>query len=425
MTPLIHPKSSRLIEAMPFFYGWVILIIGTLGIVMMGPSQTFTVSIFIEYFIQDLGISRANIALIYGLATLTASFMLPITGRLFDRYGGQKMVLFTAFGLGWACLGMAFVQDVLTLLLGLWAIRFLGFGSLQLSSNNVIAQWFIRQRGLVMGFAGLSLGIGLAIYPSLAQYLIDWLNWRGAWAAFGLIVWAIMLPMGFIFIKDKPEKYGLLPDGDIASNPSAKHTNPATPAEQNWTLAEARRTSIFWVFAIALSTLTMVIAGLVFHQPSLFAQRGLSQKMAVYGFSIMAIFSVVGNLGMGKLLDVVSARKLLASILGLVALALLLVQVLQNARQVFIYGALLGLASGAFRVMDGVVWAKYYGRLHLGSIRGFTMVGVVGCTALGPYPLGLSFDYFGSYAPALNILLILPLTMACLTLFVQRPSKQA
>ncbi len=35
-------ESSRVIKATPFFYGWVILVAGTLGSVMMGPSQTFT-----------------------------------------------------------------------------------------------------------------------------------------------------------------------------------------------------------------------------------------------------------------------------------------------------------------------------------------------------------------------------------------------
>ncbi|MEZ4581630.1 MAG: hypothetical protein R3A10_08325 [Caldilineaceae bacterium] len=35
----------------------------------------------------ELGIGRANIALIYGLATLGASLFLPVTGRLTDRFG--------------------------------------------------------------------------------------------------------------------------------------------------------------------------------------------------------------------------------------------------------------------------------------------------------------------------------------------------
>ena len=64
--------------------------------------------------------------------------------------------------------------------------------------------------------------------------------------------------------------------------------------------------------------------------------------------------------------------------------------------------------------MDATVWAKYYGRLHLGAIRGVTMIGSLGGTALGPYPVGLSMDRLDSFAPALLVLV---------ALFVQRPEK--
>ncbi|GIK42631.1 MAG: hypothetical protein BroJett011_64640 [Chloroflexota bacterium] len=166
------PKSSRLIKATPFFYGWVILVVGTIGIAMMGPSQTFTISVFIDDFIKDLGISRANISLLYGLATFAASLLLPLTGRLVDRYGPRLTTPLIALGLGLAAMGAALVQGPATLLIGLLALRFLGFGSLQLVSNNLIAQWFIRRRGQVMGLAGLSLPIGLLIFPALTALLL-------------------------------------------------------------------------------------------------------------------------------------------------------------------------------------------------------------------------------------------------------------
>ncbi len=73
--------------------------------------------------------------------------------------------------------------------------------------------------------------------------------------------------------------------------------------------------------------------------------------------------------------------------------------------------------------MDSVVWAKYFGRRYLGEIRGATMRGVVGSTALGPYLLGFSFDYLGGYWPMMVGLLLVPLTIAVLSPFTERPSK--
>ena len=421
MTIHTPAKSSRLINATPFFYGWIILLGGTIGIVMMGPSQTFTIGVFIDSFIADLGISRSNISLIYGLATLAASLLLPVTGRCVDRYGARRMVLVIGLGLGLACLGLSLAQGVVTLFFGLLAARFLGFGSLQMVSNYVIAQWFIRQRGRVMGLAGLSLAASLVIFPTLGQYLIERFDWRLAWVILGGLVWGVVLPVGWLLYRDKPELYGLRPDGGPYSPAEA---NLQTASEENWTLAEARQTGAFWIFGAALTTLTMLLAGLVFHQISLFEGRGLSREVAVGTFNVIALFSVVGNLGMGWLLDRYSARLMLATTLLLLAVTLVLAQVMATPGQARLYGAIQGLITGSFRVIDSVVWAKYFGRLHLGSIRGAVMIGVVGGTALGPYPLGLSLDYLGSYTPALTSLLILPLGIGLITLLLKRPSKQ-
>lgn len=402
----------------PVFYGWVILAAGTIGSVMLGPSQTFTVGIFIDAFIADLGLSRSTISLIYGIATFTASLMLPITGTLFDRYGARRIIIMIALGLGCACLLIGAVQGAMTLFVGMLILRFSGFGSMQLVSNNVIALWFIRQRGLVMGIAGQSLGVSLLIYPSLGLYLSETFGWRLAWAILGLFVMTVMLPVGWLFFRDTPEQYGLLPDGDLD-----KHDTRSTPVEINWTLQEARQTTVFWLFATALSTMTLLLAGLVFHQISLFDQRGLTETHAIHAFTMMALTSVIANLSMGRLLDRYSARWLLSGVMLLIIAALSLVQMMVLLWHALVYGVLLGLISGSFRVIDSVIWAKYFGRLHLGEIRGATMTVIVGATAFGPYLLGASFDYLGSYTPILTGMMMMPITICILAPFVNRPEK--
>ncbi|MCB0165055.1 MAG: MFS transporter, partial [Anaerolineae bacterium] len=343
MSTYTSTKSSRLVQSIPFFYGWVILAAGTIGVIIMGPSQTFTVGVFIDSFIREFGVSRSSVSLIYGLATMGGSLLLPVTGRLVDRYGASRMIIIVTLGLGLATASIGLSQGVITLFLGLLAVRYFGFGSMQLVVNNAIAQWFIRRRGMVMGIAGLSLAAGLFIYPVLAEFLINRFDWRGAWFVLGLSVWLIMLPVGWIFIKDKPEQYGLHPDGDtdVLTGLSPQIS------EENWTLAEARQTGAFWIFAAALSVMTMIMAGLVFHQISLFEARGLSREFGVMAFNIMAITSIIGNLGMGALLDRYSARLLLSGVLFLLAATLVLVQVITTPLQGFIFTGMVGLVSGS------------------------------------------------------------------------------
>src|SRR5215204_1888588 len=149
--PVLPLRSSRIIRLTPFFYGWVILMVGMLGIVMMGPSQTFTVSLFIDHIVLDLGISRSVVSLLYGIATLTASFLLPFTGRLVDRFGARRMIVVDALTFGLAIMLLSQLSGPWSLLGMFLIVRFLGFGSMQLISNTVIAQWFVRRRGFVMG----------------------------------------------------------------------------------------------------------------------------------------------------------------------------------------------------------------------------------------------------------------------------------
>ncbi|MEZ4677825.1 MAG: MFS transporter [Caldilineaceae bacterium] len=414
-------RSSRVINATPFFYGWVVLAVGTLGSVMMGASQTFTFGLFIDHIVTDLAISRANLSLLYGLATLGASAMLPLVGRLIDRYGARRVMMIAVLGFGLATVGMANVRGLFTVLFGLLALRFMGFGAMHLTSSTLIAQWFVRRRGFVMGLAGQSLAISLFLYPPLGEFFIDQVGWRGAWIAFGALSVLVMVPVSWFFYRDRPEEYGLQPDGDA---PLPQGSVSALINNEDWTLAEARRTAAFWLFAVALAVTSMSTAGLVFHQTSLFETQGLSREAAVRVFQVIAFASIAGNLLMGRLLDRYSARYTLAGLLGLLSTMLLLVQFMHTPLHGLLYGILMGVCSGSFRVFDAVIWAKYFGRRHLGSIRGVTMFGAIGGTALGAYPLGLSIDHFGSYGPALNGLLTLALCIAVGALFVTRPQKR-
>jgi MFS family permease len=416
-------QVSRVINAVPFFYGWVIVIAGTLGIVMMGASQTFTFGLFIDALERDLAVSRANISLLYGVATLGASALLPLVGRLIDRYGARRVMLLAVSGFGLACLAMARVQGIMTLLFGLLALRFMGFGAMNLTSSTLIAQWFVRRRGFVMGLAGQSLAISLLIYPPLGEWLITQLGWRNAWVAFGVLSVAVMAPASWFFYRNRPEQYGLEPDGNGAAASATAPTRTLV-SEEDWTLAEARRTAAFWLFAAALATTAMVTAGLVFHQTSIFERQGLGRDAAVRVFQIVAFASVVGNFTIGQLLDHYSARYILSGVLATLSATILLVQVMHTPLHGLLYGMLMGICSGSFRVIDSVIWAKYFGRRHLGAIRGVTTFGTIGGTALGAYPLGLSVDHFGSYSPALNGLLVIAVVIGIIAPFVPRPQKR-
>lgn len=431
--PLVVP--SRFVLRFPFFYGWVVFLVATFGMIMTSPGQTYSVSIFIEHFIVDLGISRSVVSTLYTIGTLVGSFALPFVGRQIDRRGVRIMVLIVSLLFGLACIYMGTVRNALMLGAGFVAIRMLGQGSLGLISTNAINQWWVRRRGTVLGLSGLiSSLLGIGSFPSLINWMIPQFGWRTTYMMLGVALLLIMAPVGYLFLRNRPEEYGLLPDGRKRRKPLPGTDAPGAPGvhadadddeleEENWTLAEAIRTPAYWVFSLGLASISMLGTGLMFHIVSIFDDNGLSATLAASAFVPVALTTAFTTLGSGIIVDRIPVRVLVALALLGQATSLLMVQFLDGLWLAVAFGLVLGITSGLMRTVSTVVWAMYFGRLHLGSITGTTTTIMVGASALGPMPMGIARDVLGSYNTTLNFLAILPLVLGVAALFISRPSK--
>ena len=416
-------QSNRFVQKSPVFYGWIILLIGTLGLILTSPGQTYAVSIFIEHFITDLGISRSLVSALYTVGTLAGSLALPVVGRQIDRYGVRRMVTVVSLLFGLACIYMGLVQNALMLGLGFIAIRMLGQGSLTLTCQNAINQWWVRRRGMVMGISGLLVSLlGVGGFPSLITWLIPIYGWRLSYGLLGLLTLVVMAPLGYLLVRPRPEVYGLNPDG--GQQVSVLGDKPAKAAsEENWTLAEASRTSAFWIIAVSQALIFMLVTGLFFHMVSIFADSGLDATVAASIFLPIAVTTAVVTLGSGILIDRIPPRLIITTALLCQSLSLWLAQSLDSVALAFVYGLALGVTMGLMRTISSVLWATYFGRRHLGSITGVASTVFIFGSALGPVPLGLARDMWGSYDQTLKLLAVLPLLLGLASLFVRRPRK--
>lgn len=418
------PKRS-FVHRWPFFYGWVVAAVGTLGMSMTGPGQTPVISIFTDAFIADLGLSRSAISLLYTVGSLIGGVSLSLWGRQIDRYGSRLMfgVITGLFGV--ACIYVGSVQNALMLGLGFVALRMLGQGGLALVSQNVINQWWVRRRGLVMGVSGVATSILLVgLFPNVAHALLRQYGWRTTYPMLGEALLLGLLPLGLVLLRDRPEEYGLRPDGRaVLGRDKGRAVSEPVP-EAEWTLAEAIRTPAFWVVALSIGAYGMLLTGLFFHMVSIFDSRNLSAEAAVAVYVPVAATSAVVRLCGGYLADRVPLRLLLVVALITTVLILGMVQILNSVPMALAYGVLLGLNGGLFGIVMSVVWASYFGRRHLGSIAGMASTFTVIGSALGPLPLALAYDLLGSYNGALTVEAVIPLALAVANLFVRRPGTR-
>ena len=404
------------------------MLIGTLGMIMSSPGQTYVVSIFIESFITDLGISRSLVSTLYTLGTLVGSFVLPIVGYQIDRHGARLIVVLITALFGFACVYMGYVQNAFMLGLGFIALRMLGQGSLGLVCTNIINQWWVRRRGMVMGISGMAGSlISLGGFPNLVNWLIPTYGWRSTYILLGVILTFVMAPVAFIFFRNQPENYGLQPDGGESSTFRFRKRKQVTArlTEVNWTLGEAMRTSVFWILVASLSAISMLSTGLFFHMVSIFTDNGLTRNLAAAVFVPIAVTTAVVNWGSGLLVDRVPVRILLATGLFFQALSLLMACSLSDITLALVFGVVLGISSGLIRILGSVVWAMYFGRRHLGSITGLTSMITITGSALGPMPLGIGRDLLGSYNLALMISAFIPILLGILGLFIADPARLA
>lgn len=418
---------SRLIPRIPFFYGWVILLIGTFGLIMTSPGQTYAVSIFIEHFIADLGISRSLVSTLYTVGTLLGSFALPFVGRQFDRRGARVVMVAITLLFGLVCIYMGFVQNALMLAIGFTGIRMLGQGSLSLVSTNVINQWWVERRGFIMGLSGVLLAIfGTGLFPNLIHGLIEQVGWRSTYMLLGASLLLLLAPLAYLFVRHAPETFGLLPDGRLSTPPSTDlHPTPsaAPVAEEHWTREEAQRTAALWIVALGIACIGMLATGLTFHMVSIFADNGLPAALAATVYVPLALTTAVVNLASGMVVNRFPIRIMLAISLLLQAVTLVMAQYLHSVTLAFVYGMILGMMMGLSRTVSTVIWAAYFGRRYLGSITGLVSTITIAGSALGPMPMGIARDLLGSYNLALNLFAIIPLVLAVAALFIKRPSK--
>ena len=72
-----------------------------------------------------------------------------------------------------------------------------------------------------------------------------------------------------------------------------------------------------------------------------------------------------------------------------------------------------------------VIWANYFGRTNLGTIRGFATTVMVAFSAMGALPFGLIYDRTGSYDDAIFILLILPVIAGIAYMLAKEPKLKS
>src|SRR6267143_732049 len=205
---MANPRSTHI------FYGWWIVVAALLNLFFAVGIIFYGFPVFYPAFVESLGFTRAQVTQGFFLGFLLAGLPFGLlVGAVIDRIGAR-----------WVILTGAGLTGISLLLMGamtrLWhyelfcIMEVLGYVLAGPIANQVlVAHWFRVRRGRAMGYAYLGLGLGGVIAPLLVHFLMRSFGWRRALEVVGLLILAVLFPVGIWITRSNPGDMGLLPDG--------------------------------------------------------------------------------------------------------------------------------------------------------------------------------------------------------------------
>ena len=398
----------------PFYYGWVILVAGTIGIVASIPGQTAGVSVFTDHLTESTGMTRLQLSIAYLIGTGASGFLLPRGGRALDRRGSRVVALAAVIGLAATVLGLSFVGPMNALVgtivmsVGFGCLRFSGQGLLTLSSRVMISQWFDRRLGIVSSGSNAVMAFVFAATPALLLLLIDAAGWRAAWRliAVGLIV--VMVGVVVVLYRVSPEASGMQIDSGNRSEPADGDGPVLIGTDDDIDHGRAVRDPRFLAVTIPVVSMSIVSTALTFHIIDFGRELGLDQGRIVQIFVPIAFVSVPVTLVGGWLVDRVAPLFIAAAMCAAQIVMYLTVGHVDTPAFAIVAILAWGVAQGCFAPLTSAALPRLFGRRYLGAISGTQMSAMVIGSAIGPAMFALMKSTTGSYRTALWVSALLP-----------------
>ncbi len=400
---------SRLLAFRRLHYGWVIVAILFLGAGLNIGAGTYAFGLFVEPLENTFGWSRSAVSASLSFAAI-GSLTSPLLGRFMDRHGARPVFIASLLVMGTSFL----LRPLMGELWHWYALSFLQFvfspGASPLPIGRLVAIWFPRSRGRVMGMTIMGNNFGGATVPIVTWLVIVNASWEAAYVVYAAIAGSIAL-LGLSLVHEGR------PGGVDAAAPPGRAAPPGA-ALTGWTVGEALRTPTFYAITVATTLAMFTYSGVLPWVSAHLANEGMSAELAARAMTVVALAGMTGKAVFGSLADRITARRaMMLSLTGQVVFILLMVAY-PTPPLIWLAVPLFGLSMGAFGVLVTLIAQEAFGVKFFGSISGLINMPSVTSLVAGPLIAGVSFDLSNSYGPgflavaAMFVVAIIALTQA-------------
>ena len=379
-----------------FLYDPKLLLYGFLIIFFASYGQTFFISLFNIEIRNHYNLTDGQFGLVYAIATTLSSLLLVVFAKLIDHIDLRLYSFIVSAGIFLACLGMFFfIKNILFLFLIIFALRFFGQGAMSHAGETTMARYFGKNRGKAISIATLGGMSGVMFLPIIVINLMHTYTINQVWlmASFTIV---FFIPLLFITL----------------SNQSTRHINfkkkiVSDPLNKKWRTRDVLKNTKFYTYLPLSITPSFISTGLMFHQIFIFNQKGWSMEMLGNGYLLVGLFSIIGLLIGGPIIDKFDTRKTVLTALLPLFVCVMILLFFDNYLFFIIYMIFYGLNFGITIPFIGALWAEIYGVESLGSVKALLHAGGVLASALSPLIFGYLIDWgFGIF------------TIVCISAFI-------
>lgn len=422
-TAIATPRQPR------FYYGWWIVLGAVVGQFAAIGAGGQVAGVFLRPVIDELGWTAAQFTIggsaSFGLGGVTGFFV----GPLIDRKGPRPLMLVGAVMCGLSLVLVSRVTEVWQFILLQMLAGGFGFSLIgPLVVNVTLSKWFVLRRGWAIAIGSMGISLAGLVMPVTMTQIVDAWGWRDGYVFMGVMIWVLVIPVALI-MRRSPEDYGLLPDG------KTEQADP-TPAQQaqmdaqrrdfanSYTRVEARKTKALWFLVVAFGLNQAALSAMLVHSIPFVTDAGFTRSQASIGLALTGAANLCSKFVWGWTLQRFPVRRLSGSAFASSAIGVAVIVTGARADTLWLMWTgffIWGFGFGGTIPIGEFIWARYFGRRYLGSVRGLAVPFTILFGSLGPISIALYFDATSRYGVAFGALTLVYIVGGLLILSSREP----
>lgn len=431
-TPTSVPPVTASPKRPRFYYGWWIVLGAVAGQFAAIGAGGQVAGVFLRPVTRDLGWTAAQFTLGGSASFIMGGVTGFFVGPLIDRRGARPLMLAGAAMCGISLILVSRVTEAwqfiaLQALAGGFGFSLIG----PLVVNVTLSKWFVQRRGWAISIGSMGISLAGLVMPVTMTRIVDAWGWRNGYVFMGVLIWVIVIPVAFI-MRRSPEDYGLLPDGRTEkSDPTAAEQAQLEAQRRDfansYTRAEARRTRALWFLVVAFGLNQAAMSAMLVHAIPFVTDAGFTRAQASVGLALTGAANLSSKFVWGWTLQRLPVRRLSASAFAASATGVTLIVFAARADLLGLmwFGFFVwGFGFGGTIPIGEFIWARYFGRRYLGSVRGLAVPFTILFGSLGPISIALYFDATSRYGVAFGALAAVYVVGGLLILSSREPSSK-